>query len=394
MICRFAPAVERRDFTLLDNGFIMEYLPHASGIELQVYLLGLMQCHHPEMSVSIAEILGVPEQEVVGAFCYWQTQKLVRIQSDRPLSVEYLAIPKETAESVLPAKYGDFIAKLNTLTAPRQFSARELSYVYDWIEVYGLDEGAVLELVAYCMEKRGRKISVNYMNTVAQSWSEEGIRTLKQARDTIEKYDLSKHGASAVLKQWNKRRKPTRDEMSLYEKWTSEWGFTDEAIQAVLPRLSASGSPNFVYLDEMLDELRQRNLTGENDIREDDERSSQERAFVKMLFDRAGKQSHATAAQRAQIAMFLDEYKMPRELLLYAAECSREAPEPFGRMKILLNEWHEKGISTLAEAERYHGEQSNRNYGKRKSSAYEQHEISDVDFSEIFLDLDKELHEG
>ena len=39
------------------------------------------------------------------------------------------------------------------------------------------------------------------------------------ARREIERYDLSKHGAAAILRRWNKRRKPTKDEMALYEKW-------------------------------------------------------------------------------------------------------------------------------------------------------------------------------
>ena len=333
MTCRFAPTVVRKGYTLVDNGFIAEYLPNASKLELEVYLYGLMQCNHPGIDGSIADALGLTEQEVVSAFCYWQTLKLVRIQSDKPLIVEYLPLPNEGDAEYSPAKYSGLVAKLNTLTAPRQFNARELAHVYDWVEVYGLDEGAVLELVSHCMETKSRRISINYISSVAQAWAENGIKSFEDARREIERYDLSKHGAAAILRRWNKRRKPTKDEMALYEKWTGEWGFTGEAIMTALPRLAASANPNFIYLDELLDQLRGRNITDAADIAEEDEHNAQERAFAKLLFDRMGRAEHATSTQRAQISMYLEQYKLPREMLLYAAECSRDSSEPFGNMK-------------------------------------------------------------
>lgn len=398
MTCRFAPTVVRKGYTLVDNGFIAEYLPNASKLELEVYLYGLMQCSHPGIDGSIADALGLSEQEVISAFCYWQTQKLVRIQSDAPLIVEYLPLPNEGDAEYSPAKYSGLVARLNTLTAPRQFSARELAHVYDWVEVYGLDEGAVLELVSHCMETKSRRISINYMSSVAQAWAESGIRTFDDARREIERYDLSKHGAAAILRRWNKRRKPTKDEMALYEKWTREWGFTEEAIMTALPRLTVSANPNFVYLDEVLDQLRGRSITEAADIAEEDERNVQERAFVKLLFDRLGRAEHATATQRAQISMYLEKFGMPREMLLYAAECSRNCQEPFGNMKKLLNEWHDAGLQTVADAEQYwktHQEKpGNKGRSRGRNMEYAQREVTDEQFADLFLDLNRDLTEA
>ena len=139
--------------------------------------------------------------------------------------------------------------------------------------------------------------------------------------------------------------------MALYDKWTREWGFTDAAILAALPRLTVTGSPNFTYLDELLDAMRRQQLTGEEQIEADDAQAAAERAFARLLFERAGKVEVATRTQRAQIALYLHDFGMPRELLLYAAECSRGANEPFGKMKRLLNDWHEAGIATVQDAQ-------------------------------------------
>ena len=395
MGCRYSQDAVRKESVTLDNSFIEEYLPDATGLQLKVYLYGLMQCQYPSLDGSVWDALGITEQEAVEAFCYWQQIGLVRITGEKPLSVEYLPQPEDRGQKYIqPAKYSGLIAQLNTLTAPRQFGVRELSHVYDWMEVFGLDEGAVLELVSYCMEKKGRRVSINYISSVAENWAEDGIRTFEDAKKAIEKYDFSKHGAYEILKQWNKRRKPTKAEMALYEKWTSEWGFTEEAILEALPRLTVSGSPNFTYLDELLEQLRSQNLLGKDEIREDDRKTSQEKAFLKILFERAGKAGIATATQRAQVSMFLDTYHMPRELLLYAADQSRLAGEPFGKMKLLLTEWYEKGVRTVEDAEKYQKENKEEKKSNRrtKKTEYPEHTVSDEDFQKMFLDLDKDLY--
>ena len=392
--CRFSDDAARREATPVDNLFIAEYLPHASGLQVQVYLYGLMQCRYPSMGERpIDEALGLSEQAVRDAFAYWQSLGLVRIASDVPLTVEYRPLG-EAAAQALPAKYAGLVRRIGALVAPRQFGVQELRHVYDWIEVYGLEEGAVLELVSHCMELRGRRVSINYMTRVAQSWAERGVRTCGQARADIMAFELRCSGASKVLRAWNKRRKPTEAELALYQKWTGEWGFTEAAILAALPRLTVTGSPNFTYLDELLDSLRGRQLTGEAQIEADDEQAAADRAFAKLLFERAGKVEPATRTQRAQIAMYLHEFSMPRELLLFAAECSRGANEPFGRMKRLLNDWHDQGVTTIPQAQARLAAQSAAPAPKkvaRRGTDYAQHAVSEADLSHLMLDLNEDL---
>ena len=41
------------DVTPVENMFLQEYMPGASGDFIKVYLYGLMQCYHPTQSMSI-----------------------------------------------------------------------------------------------------------------------------------------------------------------------------------------------------------------------------------------------------------------------------------------------------------------------------------------------------
>ena len=392
---RFSVDSARTSLTPVDNRFILDYLPHANPLHTAIYLYGLMQCNHPEtVEPPVSEALGLTEQAVTDAFIYWQAQGLVRIKSAEPLFVEYLPLDPSAARPALPGKYASLVNALNSLTAPRQFDARELNHVFDWLEVYGLDEGAALTLVSHCMDMRGRRVSVNYMDTVAEAWSSEGVTTREDAVASVERYQLKKHGASEILRQWNRRRKPTKPEMALYEKWTGEWGFTPEAILAALPRLTTAGTPNFTYLDEQLDALRQESKTQAADIAASDAADASERAFAKLLFERAGKVEPATKTQRAQIAMYIEKLHMPRELLLYGAEQCRGANEPFGLMKKILNDWHDNGVDTIEKAEARQRARAETPVARKKpprKKDYAEHDLTDEQLNSLLFDLDKDL---
>ena len=392
MIVRFSLDAARRMFTPLDNRFILDYLPHATLTCVRVYLYGLMLCHAGAASnADVGDALGLSEAAVKDAYAYWQEQGLVQIRSEQPLIVEYLDLEPTKEGGVVPGKYAGLVTALGSLITPRQFDFRELKHVYDWIEVFGLDEGAVLELVSHCMDIKGRRVSVNYIDAVARTWSEEGVTTREKARAAIERYELKKHGASDVLRQWNKLRKPTLDEMALYEKWVGEWGFTPEAVLAALPKLTVSGTPNFVYLDELLGNLRRDGQTSAPEMAKADAKAAEETAFARLVFERAGKLEPATRTQRAQISMYLNDFGMPRELLLFGAEQCRGANEPFGMMKKLWNEWHEQKITSIEAAQKALESKAAPSKARPARGKTPQHDLSDEQLDRLLVDLDRDL---
>ena len=392
MIVRFSIDTARRNFTPVDNRFILDYLPHASELCVRVYLYGLMLCYAGAgTETSLGDALGLSDAALTEAYVFWQQQGLVRIRSKAPLIVEYLDIEPSKAGGVVQGKYANLVSALGSLIAPRQFDFRELTHVFDWIEVYGLDEETVLELVSHCMDLGGRRASINYMDAVARTWSEDGIRTRDDARAYLEKYELKKHGASEILRQWNKRRKPTKTETAFYDKWVTDWRFSPEAILAALPKLAVSGTPNFVYLDELLDTLRKEGQTSQPEIERADAKNAEEQAFARLVFERAGKLEPATRTQRAQISMYLRDYAMPRELLLFGAEQCRGANEPFGMMKKLWNDWHDAGITTIEAARARMESRPQGGFSKKPKIDYQQNELTDEQISRILVDLDKDI---
>jgi len=391
-VCRFSVDAARNELTPLPNRFITDYLPDADAVQLKVYLYGLMQCSYPSLGdVPLTDALGLTEEAVTDAFRFWQDRGLVRICTVDPLTVEYLSLRVSGEEEPLPTRHTELIKRINSLTDPRRFDMRELKHVYDWVEIYGLDDGAVLELIAHCMELKGKRVSINYMSAVARTWADEHVHSFEDARAYLENSNSRLTGAAEILRAWHKRRKPTEDELALYEKWTKDWGFTRDAIMAALPRVTVTGGVSFTYLDEQLELLRSEKKTEAEDIATDDERMRRLRAFTLEVFSRAGKAGTPSSTQCEQLDAFLTGYGMDRELIFYAAECCRGANEPFGALKRTLTEWHNGGIGDIpsAKAFREKAPSAGKQPGRGRNTPYRDSRGHDEDMEALLKDLEE-----
>ena len=400
MNIHFSPEAQKREQTPVDNLFFSEYMPDADGDAVKVYLYGLMQCRYPSMGdVAVSDALRISEGTVRTAFVYWQSKGLVRILKNEPLEVEYLTVEQPALTTAVPLKYQSFVRALNELIAPRQFTLNEMGHIYDCIETFHLEEKTVLELVSHCMEEKGRNVRVQYIVTVAKSWADAGIITYDQARTYIANAKVRQHGATAVLRRWNKRRSPTLDEMALYDRWITDWGFDDEAILAVCPRLTSTSSPSFEALNDRLRELYEQHKVKAADIRADSETISDEKEFTRMVFARMGKVSTPSRDDVRQLSVFLEGPDgLPREVVLLAAEECADAERPFGKLKAILKDWAERKVRTVAEAQKALSERAGAAYpqrsrrGRRDSfQNYAEPGVSHVNLDDIALTLDDEL---
>lgn len=393
MICHFSPGAARRELTPVDNLFLSEYLPDADGDAVKVYLYGLMQCYHSAVDKPVNEALCLSHAQVICAFSYWQNKGLVRIVSEDPLSVEYLMSEQPASTTEPTAKYARFVQSLSALLAPRSLRLREMQCVYDCMETFGLDERTVLELISYCMEQKGKNVSMNYVVSVAESWRNEGVVTPEQARARIDDYRIKKHGASEVLRRWNKHRQPTCDEMALYDRWISEWGFDREAILAVCPQLTDVMTPTFEILGDRLYTLYQAHRTRATDIEEDRQAFSDDREFCRQVFARMGKIEPPTKTHTAQIGMFLHDKGLPREVILLAADECANAERPLGKLKTILSAWADKNVRTADEARRQLTAFSSKPGARRngKAHSYAENPLRDEDVNHLIVDLNEDI---
>ena len=198
------------DVTPVENLFIQEFMLKAPGDFVKVYIYGLKQCYHLSQSEntieSFSRALCLETKVVENAFHYWQRQGIMEIKKDDDgrLSIEYLNIKDMLYNNQSSNKslyhYKDFNQNLQAIFGKRLLTPQEYLRVYDWIEILNLPAEVVLMMVQFYISKKSSRISINYLDKVAESWARDGINTLQKAEEYIKQYESCYQETIAVLK--------------------------------------------------------------------------------------------------------------------------------------------------------------------------------------------------
>lgn len=344
-----------QDVTPVDNIFITRYMPAAPEFAVKAYLFGLMRLSCPMWECGdFLSVFGCKEEDVISAFAYWEAAGLVRIIGKNPLRVQYLSV--KNAVSAAPARsdstrYGDFVREVQAVLGTRVLSGAELSKLYDWLDVFGFEQSAAVEIVNHCLDKKGAKTGVAYMDAVAKTLVGKGCFTLEDVKRSFADEEILSSGAARILKRWNRRSLPTEDQIALYEKWTKAWGFDDEGISLACEQMTAADKPSFKYLDSILASWHDNGAVDRAKIEEIGRRDDILTELARKSFAKAGVKRSATREDKLQFGEWRFDWVVSEELILLAAEHAGGSPRPFAEMKRLLKDWHEAGISSVSAAE-------------------------------------------
>ena len=132
---------------------------------------------------------------------------------------------------------------------------------------------------------------------------------------------------------------------AMIRRWTKEWGFSQEAIEAAL-ELTAKGDPSMGYLDGILNGLRQEASLTPDRIMQSSRKTEGFREVLREL----GKGEVSTRSLQLYDRMLA---LYPQEIILMAArECGHNGKDAEDILK-LLESWKEKGLETQADTEQY-----------------------------------------
>ena len=140
------------------------------------------------------------------------------------------------------------------------------AYLY---EDLGMNEEVLEYLVEYCVQNG--HTSMRYIEAVARSWHEKGIRTAQEAKDYSASYNRD---SFAVMKAFGiNSRKPAAPEQKLMDKWFKDYGFSrDVVLEACNRTITAIHNPSFQYADKILTDWKEAGVRGLGDIMELDTR--------------------------------------------------------------------------------------------------------------------------
>ena len=351
------------DVTPLDNQFILEELPGAKGDYVKVYLYGLLNCYHPQADMTIENMcqeLSMTEEEVMQAYRYWERRALVRRVSDHPPVWRYVSTKQRALmhmEAPVDLAYADFAEALHAqFGSERRLEGKEISLAYEWVEDLHLPVDVVLMLVQHRIRTAGRNFSFKATQKLAVRLASENVRTAEDAEELFARDEQVDSNCRAILRRLGKRRNPSEEEMNLYIKWTQEWGYSFDAVEAACAE-TTKGEPNFAYLDGILRGMKERNdgraMTSRAEVEKTRKASEARADLFKELMRTLN--NPGVSITDGTLHVYDDMRAMyPHEVIVLAGnECSRRSKNTLDDVMKLLDGWRKRGLRTLQEIEAY-----------------------------------------
>ncbi len=356
-LCNYHDAFLKNDQTIVENIFLREFLPGAPDGYVKIYLYGLMQCQSgvgPASLSGFARDVLCSETDVQQAFAYWQEKGLVMVKTSPLFSVFYLDVHNALPEDASVFTQAVYNQQIQGWFAPKLVNPAELSRVYDWTDVFGIDQQAVPLLIAYGQQKLGdlskasARRQISYIDKIARQWSELGIHTAEEAELWMAEQQDQQSGLAAVLQRLGLRRNPTLPERNLYQSWLQK-GFDQPSILAAADRTVSVRNPSLDTLDSILTDLdRQGKHTAEQI------QSDQSAALCKEVLQVLGVSAAVpTVTQLNQYVKWLEEGHSHERILLAAEMCKARNTLRFSDIAATLTRWQSNALRGVKSIRQY-----------------------------------------
>ncbi len=296
--------------TILPNEFIDHYMIKADGEYVKIYLLilRLMNQNLPVQIDQLADTLELTQKDILRALKYWEKEGLLEledssaakarieqrtqlaepgsragqtrtdgqsVQAGQADSAPGNGVPYPTLPQVPEKKSRNMSDMEKSIKGTdleqtlymaetylgRPLSASELNsfcYISDSLHF----SSDLLEyLIEYCIS-RGKK-SVRYMESVAINWFQQGIDTIKKAKEESSQYTRN---VFPVMKAFGINRNPGPAELDYIKKWNTLGFETDIIIEACNRTLLATHQASFPYANRILNDWKKSGVRNAADI--------------------------------------------------------------------------------------------------------------------------------
>ncbi|MGN0778382.1 MAG: DnaD domain protein [Aristaeellaceae bacterium] len=346
------------DVTPVDNQFILEYLPAAKGDWVKVYLYGLTQCCHPQADMDMERLsreLGMTVEDVQSAYRYWERKGLVQRISDHPPAYRYINVKQLMFSGIAgqtdPAYEAFSEALYGLFDHQRQLHGKDIQLCYEWVEDMGLPQEVVLALLGHMMDTKGVNFSIKSAQKLAVELAEQGIATAEDARAYLQlEKDILK-GCKDVLHRMGQYRNPTVDELNLYRTWVKEWGFKPDAVLEACAD-TTGGTPNFKYLNGILNRYREQNAATGTAMKQTRERSRNAITPLKTLL-RLFNNPALTVNDETKAAYESMRKLYPDPIILLAGRECVGRGQPFEQVMSYLEAWQRLGLQSEQDVRTY-----------------------------------------
>lgn len=295
------------DATAVSNIFIDSYMPAANGsyVKVYLYLLRCLSGQVKDFSISyLADRLDNTEKDIVRALKYWEKVQLIKLSANGSGTITSITLNEpnfidtdiETSvcnesksidiNSKIDASYPSGLPErpVYSTTQIEELSTNdEIKWIMNIIELYleaplkpkdiqlilylydcvNFSSELIMYLYEYCISKH--KKNTAYIEAVALSWAEQGIKTVDEAETANILYNSN---YTAVCKAFGLNRAPGTAEKNYIDKWMSKYGFEIPIIVEACNRtILNTQKADFKYADKILENWSQNQVKHLDDIK-------------------------------------------------------------------------------------------------------------------------------
>ena len=128
-----------------------------------------------------------------------------------------------------------------------------------WFTKYGFDEQVMIALFDYCYKRSA--LHKNYVQTVAESWSANKVKTWNDLDKYSEKQENLSKFKKTIAKKLGKYNGLTQYEEAYIENWVLDYGYNMDIIEIALKRTTFKQNPTFEYINNIITDWHERKLT-------------------------------------------------------------------------------------------------------------------------------------
>ena len=276
--------------TELSDVFFADYLPQMPGDYAKVYLYVLfLSKFNKDVKINdLSKRLGIQFPIVQDALKYLEEQKLLiklpdgysianiqELELSKLYSPKITSSPEDLEKSAQSQQRSKVIEEINNLFFQGVMQPTWYTDIDFWFNKYGFDEQVMLALFGYCANNRS--LNRPYVQTVADSWAKDNIKTFNDLDEHEAKKDKIKKLGREIVQRLHLSRNLTVYDEEYLTKWAEEYGYDISIIELALKRSSSMNSISFEYFDKILTEWHNNALSTVSDV-ENYQNSKKEKA--------------------------------------------------------------------------------------------------------------------
>ena len=358
--CKFSSQLVNSSSINIDASFLNDYLPIAPESCIKIYLFGLLKCYNSSANDNTLDnfvsVLNYSKEDILSAFHYWQEQNLVQIISVEPFEVRYL--PVKNSLGVLKKfkkdKYTSFNLSAQEIIEDRMITPNEYNEYYSVMESMDIDQAAMLMIMKYCADTKGKNINYPYIITVAKNWAYEGIKTSKDVEQKLNELNLISKDLSDIAKALKYKGNIAIEYKDNYVKWRDSLGYELGTILYVANNQKEKTKYKFETLDAKLNKYFELNLKSIQEIEEYESNKDYLESLAKKLITRLRARFYDVATlSEVYLIDWLKKGYSEDTLMFIADFCMKKNKRDILQMDETINKLYKLGLTNIDSIGKY-----------------------------------------